>query len=94
MKSITVALAVTFALFLGTSVARAASGELTIMSDVTLTSPDAPVPIAKVGDTEIAIRPLPKKKEKDPPSAALFVGDSVKSNTSLYLGKTYHVAIV
>jgi len=93
MKSITVALAVTFALLLAASVARAGSGELTIMSDVTLTSPDAPVTIAKVGDTEIAIRPLPKAKPKDPPSMGLFVGDAIKSKTALYPGKTYHVAV-
>jgi hypothetical protein len=97
MKSI-IAFAATFALLVGCSATRAASadkadGDVTIMSDVTLASADAPVPIAKVGDTEIAIRPLPKKKEKDPPSMALFVGDAIRSKTVLYPGKTYHVAV-
>ena len=47
------------------------AGQLTLMSDVTLVAPDAPEAIAKVGDTEIAIRPLPSTLVKDSLKLAL-----------------------
>ena len=74
-----------------------ADGEYTITWQQTLASSEQPAPAMTIGDTEIAVRPLPKgpkDKPKDPPRAALFIGDKLHSKTLIYPGKPYHFAIV
>jgi glycerophosphoryl diester phosphodiesterase len=87
------------ALLLAASNVIAASGG-TVSGDFTLSwrqmidSAEQPTPVMTIGQTEVSIRPLPKDKPKDPASAALFIGDSTRSKTAIYLGKWYHFTLV
>jgi glycerophosphoryl diester phosphodiesterase len=72
-------------------------GDFTIDWQQTIFSTEQPVPVMSIGQTPIAVRPLPrdkKDKPKDPPRAALFVGDTIRSKTLIYPGKPYHLTLV
>ncbi|MEA2736692.1 MAG: glycerophosphoryl diester phosphodiesterase [Humisphaera sp.] len=71
-----------------------AGGEYTITWQQTIASAEQPAPAMTIGETEIAVRPLPRQKEKDAPRAALFIGDKIRSKTLIYPGKPYHFAVV
>ena len=81
-------------------------GDFTIEWRQMIPSTERAEPAMTVGGVEVAVRPLPaakpakpaepgkSDKRKDPPRAALFVGDSLRTNTLIHPGKWYHFALV
>ena len=105
MKTVIVILLMTFAAAAASHAATAAdasaprgggdgAGDCTIAWRQMIPSAELPTAVMTIDSTEVAIRPLPKAKPKDPASAALFVGEAIKSKTPIYPGKTYAFTLV
>src|SRR3954463_513831 len=69
-------------------------GDFSIRWRQTIASNESPQSILSIGDTLVAVRPLPLLKPKDAPRAALFVGDAIQSKTLIYPGKPYDLTLV
>lgn len=69
-------------------------GDFTMQWQQTTASAERAEPSMTIGDTEVGVRPLPKPKPKDPPRAALFIGDAMQSETLIQPGKPYHFTLV
>jgi glycerophosphoryl diester phosphodiesterase len=69
-------------------------GDFTIEWVQTIATAEQVTPVMSIGQTPVAVRPLPKGKPKDAPRAALFVGDAIRSKTLIHPGKPYHLALV
>jgi glycerophosphoryl diester phosphodiesterase len=70
------------------------AGDFTIEWRQMIAADERPALAMTIGGTEIALRPLPKEKEKDTPRSALFVGESNRSKTLIFPGKWYHFTLV
>lgn len=70
------------------------SGEFTVQWLQQVPQLEQPLHVMSVGETQITLRPLPPEKAKDPPRAAVFVGESRATKTPIYPGKRYHFALV
>ena len=70
------------------------AGEFTIEWRQMTAADEQPVPAMIIGGHEIALRPLPKEKERDTPRSALFIGESNRSKTLIFPGKWYHFTLV
>src|SRR5688572_4779667 len=69
-------------------------GEFTIQWRQMTSSAERVEPVMTIGNIDVAVRPLPKAKPKDPPKAALFIGDAIQSKTLIHPGKWYHFTLV
>ncbi|MEA2709172.1 MAG: glycerophosphoryl diester phosphodiesterase, partial [Phycisphaerales bacterium] len=90
-------------MLLFTSLASTARAELTdntVDGDFTLewqqatSSPERAEPALTIDEVEIAVRPVPPVKPKDPPRAALFAGDAIRSTTLIHPAKPYQFTLV
>lgn len=92
-----IAIVILLMIFASTSVARAAAddnNDFTLGWRQMISSAEQPTPVMTIGPTEVVIRPLAKAKPKDPATAALFVGDAIKSRTLVHPGKWYQFNLV
>jgi glycerophosphoryl diester phosphodiesterase len=69
------------------------NGDFTIQWRQMTKSAEQVEPSLRIGDVEVAVRPLPKAKPKEAPKAALFVGDRFRSKTLIHPGKWYHFVL-
>src|SRR4051812_4933905 len=97
MKSfLAVMLLATFLLSTGcTRMNKKVDGDFSLRwRQTTASTQPAAQPVLSIGDTLVAVRPLPLLKPKDAPRAALFVGDAIQSKTLIYPGKPYDLTLV